>query len=60
MLAVMKVREEADALEVKELPIPRPGPGEILVKMGAAGICYNSDVMILKNSTRGGCLCRFR
>ena len=52
MLAVMKVREEADALEVKELPIPRPGPGEILVKMGAAGICY-SDVMILKNKYKG-------
>jgi L-iditol 2-dehydrogenase len=52
MLAVMKVTEEAEALEVKELPIPRPGPGEVLIKMGAAGICY-SDVMILKNKYKG-------
>lgn len=52
MLAILKAREEADAVEVRELPLPRPGPGEVLVKMGAAGICY-SDVMILKNKYKG-------
>jgi D-arabinose 1-dehydrogenase-like Zn-dependent alcohol dehydrogenase len=52
MKAIVKVREEAGALEVKELPMPEPGPGEVLVKMGAAGICY-SDVMILKNTYKG-------
>lgn len=52
MLAVMKTGAEAESLDVRELPIPRPGPGEVLVKMGAAGICY-SDVMILKNRYKG-------
>jgi len=52
MLAILKAREEADTLEVRELPLPKPGPGEVLVKMGAAGICY-SDVMILKNKYKG-------
>ena len=52
MKAIVKAREEAGALEVRELPMPEPGPGEVLVKMGAAGICY-SDVMILKNTYKG-------
>jgi len=52
MKAIVKVREEVGALEVRELPMPEPGPGEVLVKMGAAGICY-SDVMILKNTYKG-------
>src|SRR4030042_2369155 len=52
MKAIVKSREEAGAIEVKEVPMPEPGPGEVLVKMGAAGICY-SDVMILKNIYKG-------
>jgi threonine dehydrogenase-like Zn-dependent dehydrogenase len=52
MLALVKAREQADALEVRDLPVPSPGPGEVLIKMEAAGICY-SDVMILKNQYRG-------
>jgi threonine dehydrogenase-like Zn-dependent dehydrogenase len=52
MLALVKGRDAADAPEVAELPVPSPGPGEVLVKMGAAGLCY-SDVMILKNQYAG-------
>jgi len=52
MLAVLKASTGAETPEVKELPAPTPGPGEVLVKMGAAGICY-SDVMILKNKYKG-------
>jgi threonine dehydrogenase-like Zn-dependent dehydrogenase len=52
MKAIVKAREEAGALEVRELPIPEPGPGEVLVKMKAAGICF-SDVMILNNKYKG-------
>jgi threonine dehydrogenase-like Zn-dependent dehydrogenase len=52
MKAIVKVREDAGAMEVKELPTPKPGPGEVLVKMKAAGICY-SDVMILTNKYKG-------
>ncbi len=46
MLAVMKATAEAESLEVRDVLTPRPGAGEVLVKLGAAGICY-SDVMIL-------------
>ena len=52
MLAVMKATAEAGSLEVRDVPMPRPSAGEVLVKMGAAGICY-SDVMILKNKYKG-------
>jgi len=52
MLALVKGREAVDAPEIQDLPVPSPGPGEVLVKMGAAGLCY-SDVMILKNQYAG-------
>jgi threonine dehydrogenase-like Zn-dependent dehydrogenase len=52
MLALVKGPEAADAPEVTDLPVPSPGPGEVLVKIGAAGLCY-SDVMILKNEYTG-------
>ncbi|MDZ4164765.1 MAG: alcohol dehydrogenase catalytic domain-containing protein [Smithellaceae bacterium] len=49
----MKAIVKADkALEVRELPIPKPAPGEVLVRMKAAGICY-SDIMIYKNLYKG-------
>lgn len=52
MRAIVKVKEEAGAMEVRELPVSQPGPGEVLVQMKAAGICY-SDVMILANKYKG-------
>jgi len=52
MKAIVKASPETTSPEVRELPIPEPGPGELLVKMKAAGICY-SDVMILNNKYKG-------
>lgn len=52
MKAIIKATQEAGSLEVKELPTPKPGRSEVLVKMRAAGICY-SDVMILTNKYKG-------
>ncbi len=52
MKAVVKASPDTTSPEVRELPVPEPGPGELLVKMKAAGICY-SDVMILNNKYKG-------
>jgi len=52
MKAIVKATGEAGSLEVRELPVPRPVKGEVLVRMQAAGICY-SDVMILTNKYKG-------
>ena len=52
MKAIMKASAEAGSLEVKELPVSEPGPGEVLIRMRAAGICF-SDVMILNNKYKG-------
>jgi len=38
MRALRKVRPEAGA-ELVELPLPEPGPGEVLIKVEAASIC---------------------
>jgi len=34
------VPELGAKLEIRELPIPEPGPGQVLVKMRASGICH--------------------
>jgi propanol-preferring alcohol dehydrogenase len=31
------------APEIRELPTPQPGPGEVLVKMTAAGVCHSDE-----------------
>lgn len=34
------VRRFGDPLEIEERPVPRPGPGEILVQVHASGVCH--------------------
>ena len=38
-----------DAIESREVPVPRPGPGEVLVRVGAAG-CNNTDIWTREGS----------
>lgn len=44
MLALMKVANGQD-LELREVPVPQPGPGEVLIQVAATGIC-GSDLHI--------------
>lgn len=37
-------------LEIRELPIPEPGPGELLVRLESCGVCH-SDLDVRKGST---------
>nr|WP_286009764.1 alcohol dehydrogenase AdhP [Salinicola sp. S1-1-2] len=34
------VRAFGQPLEIEELPVPQPGPGEVLVKIKASGVCH--------------------
>lgn len=34
-------------LEVRDVPVPRPGPAELLIEVGAVGICH-SDLYVLE------------
>ena len=34
------VRELGAKLEIRELPVPEPGPGQVLVRMQASGLCH--------------------
>lgn len=45
MLAISKVSAGENGLALVEKPVPRPGPGEILLKVEAAGIC-GTDIQI--------------
>ena len=29
--------------EIREVPTPQPGPGEVLLKMTAAGVCHSDE-----------------
>lgn len=44
MKAIAKTRPEL-GIEIVEVPVPKPGPGELLVKVAACGIC-GSDLHI--------------
>ena len=46
MLALVKVRPEPDAVELREIDTPDPGPEEVLVKVEAAGIC-GTDISVI-------------
>jgi propanol-preferring alcohol dehydrogenase len=37
---VVDLRQENEPLVQRELPIPEPGPGEILLRVGACGVCH--------------------
>jgi len=52
MKAIVKTSQEAGVFEVKEVPKPKPGRGEILVQVKAASLCY-TDVSILNNKYKG-------
>lgn len=43
MTATMKaavVREFGKPLAIEEVPIPEPGPGQVLIKYEATGVCH--------------------
>jgi len=35
--------------EVREVPVPEPGPGQVLVKIGGAGACH-SDLHLMESA----------
>jgi propanol-preferring alcohol dehydrogenase len=37
-------------LEIREVPVPEPGPGELLIKLETCGVCH-SDLDVRKGST---------
>jgi 2-desacetyl-2-hydroxyethyl bacteriochlorophyllide A dehydrogenase len=41
-------------LEVQELPVPRPGPGEVLVEVDRCGICGTDLHLVLERYARPG------
>jgi L-iditol 2-dehydrogenase len=41
-----------DDIRIEEMPVPEPGPGEVLVRIMASGIC-GSDVMHWYRTGRG-------
>lgn len=42
-----------DAIEVREVPVPTPGPGEVLLRVAAAG-CNNTDLWTREGSYGSG------
>ena len=49
MLALRMVGWQRDP-ELLEIPMPVPGPGEVMVRVGGAGVCH-SDIHVLYEFT---------
>ncbi len=47
------VREFGKPLTIDEVPVPEPGPGQVLLKIGGAGACH-SDLHILEAPPKPG------
>lgn len=52
MKAVIKAAAEAGAVRTADMPGPEAGPGQVLVRVRAASICY-SDISVLENTYVG-------
>ncbi|MDD5727875.1 MAG: alcohol dehydrogenase catalytic domain-containing protein [Victivallales bacterium] len=52
MKAIIKASEAAGSVQIADVPIPEIKPGEVLVRLKGASICY-SDVSILNNKYIG-------
>lgn len=51
MKAIMKVAPGVGNVELCEIPEPRPGPGQVRIRIGAAGLC-GTDLHIYKDEFR--------
>lgn len=51
MQALMKVAPGVGNVELREIPEPQPGPGEVLLEVKAAGIC-GTDLHIYDDEFR--------
>jgi len=49
MLAVVKYGHEDGQVELREVPVPSPGPGDVLLEVKAAGVC-GSDIEFWRHS----------
>ena len=47
-MKAIKLSEPSGAVTIEEVDVPEPGPGEILVKVEASGLCY-TDVHLCDN-----------
>ena len=45
-MKAVQYRRVGHAPEVVEVPVPEPGPGQVLLKVTAAGICH-SDLAVM-------------
>ena len=52
MKAIVKTDEKAGAYSVKEVPVPKPKPTEVVVQIMATGLCY-TDMSILNGQYKG-------
>jgi acryloyl-coenzyme A reductase len=50
---VLEEPGEKPQLAIRDLPVPEPGPDEVLVKVAASGMCYH-DVLVMRGILRRG------
>ena len=49
----MVLSEPGQTLQYKEIPVPEPGPGQVLVKVHACGVC-RTDLHVVDGDLRDG------
>ena len=39
------IEKSGDPLVIKEIPVPQPSPGEVLIKVQACGVCHSDAAL---------------
>ena len=52
MMKTMVFESAGSPLQPRDLPVPKPGPGQVLIKVHACGVC-RTDLHILDGDLRG-------
>jgi len=39
------IEKSGDPLAIKEIPVPQPSPGEVLIKVQACGVCHSDAAL---------------
>ena len=51
MKALVKFGKGREGMEIREVPVPEPGEGEVLLRIKAAGIC-GSDIHAMNDERK--------
>ncbi len=45
-MLVAQLSKKGGSFELTDRPIPQPGPGQVLIKVEACGVCHSDNIFV--------------